>query len=136
MLADSAYETFKDYMCTPFPVTTDNPRELNFNKMFVPSRNHVESTYGFWKGKFLCCSVEGGGIRLQSPKQAAKLVQVCGGLWNKCLAENEPVFEYEAAPVLGEDMHDPPPPPIVPPNGRTPAIPTNQIIMDLYMPAT
>ena len=79
---------YSRWLATPFRFTTNNPREVAYNRAHCQARNRIEMLFGFVKNKF---RVIKSGIRMKSMTNAAKLVQVIFALWNF-------ILEHEGKP--------------------------------------
>jgi hypothetical protein len=135
MLADSAYETFHPWMCTPFSDLTRDPEERRFNLTFCRARVSVEQTIGRLKSKFRC--LMNGGLRFKSLKVCAKCIQVCAALHNFILEYEDSNEDNPDESVNNEvcPSDDECEMPITSSPVRRTIIPTCQNIKNMYFPS-
>jgi hypothetical protein len=135
ILADSAYETFHPWMCTPFSDLSQDIDERRFNKTFCRARVCIEQTIGRLKNKFRC--LMNGGLRFKDLEVCAKAVQVCAALHNFILThEGTQGTIHEDESFFAEDItsEDEVQQPITssPIRRRQPVVRTCQHVKDLY----
>ncbi|KAJ8910072.1 hypothetical protein NQ315_004965 [Exocentrus adspersus] len=90
LLGDSGYPE-EPWLHVPFLNAPEGSAEAEFSSQLKISRSSVERTIGHLKSRFQCLHVH--RVLMYSPEKAARIVNACIVLHNKCLDARLPHFE-------------------------------------------
>ncbi|KAJ8913342.1 hypothetical protein NQ315_008732 [Exocentrus adspersus] len=90
LLGDSGYPE-EPWLHVPFLNAPEGSAEAEFSSQLKISRSSVERTMGHLKSRFQCLHVH--RVLMYSPENAARIVNACIVLHNKCLDARLPHFE-------------------------------------------
>ncbi len=134
--ADSGYATYYPFLTTPFCETTQNPREVEYNRKFCKARVHIENIIGRIKNRFRI--LLGDGIRIRDMNRASKVIQCCVSINNFIIQKDSEGQNIDNQHGAEADEHEPPDIPdwdTLPDsyrNGRARRTPTKEKILEKY----